>query len=251
MRLALDHPGTFHSPLAGFDPRWKMVSIVLLAVVVIFLRNFTVAQTALALSFGLVAYARLPDRWYWRRLGMVGLLAGLFLVWLPFLEPGPVWNFGWLYISQKGVSLALLLLCKTLAVTNVFLVLWATSPPGATLKAAQALHVPGIILHLFSLTYRYLHLFAEELARIRLALRVRGYRRRSAMQSYRMTAGVAGILLVRSFERAERVTHAMRCRGFDGRYRSLTAFHSRFQDYAAALLSLLVATGLLLWDLAL
>jgi cobalt/nickel transport system permease protein len=60
---------------------------------------------------------------------------------------------------------------------------------------------------------------------------------------------VAGALLVRSHERAERVGQAMRCRGFDGRFRSLTAFRTRPADVTFFLLTAGAAAGLLLWDL--
>lgn len=248
MRLALDHPGSFPSPLVGFDPRWKIISTLILTIAIAFVRSFPVTLTAFALSLLLAGGARLPRRWYLRRLSAVSLFLGLFLVWLPFLEPGPVWKFGAIEISQAGVLLAAILLCKGLAIVTVFLVLWATSPPGATLKAAQALYVPAIVLHLFALTYRYLHLFAEELVRIRIALRVRAYRNRFGGHSYRTIGSVAGILLVRSFERAERVAQAMRCRGFDGRYRSLVRLRTRPRDLASFLVTALLAAGLISWD---
>jgi cobalt/nickel transport system permease protein len=42
-------------------------------------------------------------------------------------------------------------------------------------------------------------------------------------------------LLVRSHERAERVHQAMLCRGFDGRFRTLTDFRTRAADVLAFL----------------
>ena len=77
------------------------------------------------------------------------------------------------------------------------LVVLATAPPDATLKAAHALRVPGLIIQLALLTYRYLFLLADELGRLRTALRVRGYRNRMNRHSYRTVGHVAGTLLVR------------------------------------------------------
>ena len=100
----------------------------------------------------------------------------------------------------------------------------ATAPLEVTLKAAHALRVPGLLVQLALLSYRYLFVLGDELARLRVALRVRGYRHRANWHSYRTVGHVAGTLLVRGYERAERVGQAMRCRGFDGRFRSLTEF---------------------------
>jgi cobalt/nickel transport system permease protein len=106
-------------------------------------------------------------------------------------------------------------------------VLLASAPLDATLKAAHSLRVPGLVVQLALLTYRYLFLLADELGRLRTALRVRGFRNRASRHAYRTVGRVAGTLLVRGYERGERVGQAMRCRGFDGRFRSLTAFRTR------------------------
>ena len=65
------------------------------------------------------------------------------------------------------------------------------------------------------------------------ALRVRGFRNRPDLHSYRTIGQVAGTLLVRSHERSERLAQAMRCRGFDGRFRSLHAFRTTVADVLA------------------
>jgi cobalt/nickel transport system permease protein len=63
-----------------------------------------------------------------------------------------------------------------------------------------------------------------------VAVRVRGFRNRAARHAYATAGRVAGTLLVRGHERAERVHQAMLCRGFDGQFRSLTAFRTRPAD---------------------
>ncbi len=140
--------------------------------------------------------------------------------------------------------MAALFILKALAIFTLALVLTATSPMNATLPAAAALRVPGRLVHIAMLTYRYLFLFARELGRLRVAVRVRGYRNRPTMHCYRTIGNVAGTLLVRSSERAERVAQAMRCRGFDGRFRSLTEFRTRAID-VVGFASIVLAFGAL------
>jgi cobalt/nickel transport system permease protein len=53
---------------------------------------------------------------------------------------------------------------------------------------------------------------------------------------------------VRSAERAERVGQAMRCRGFDGRFRSLVVCRTTWADVIVFLLIVLSAAGLLVAD---
>jgi cobalt/nickel transport system permease protein len=118
-----------------------------------------------------------------------------------------------------------------------------------TLKAAQSLHLPRLLVSLAGLTYRYVFVLAAELARLRVALRVRGYRNRASRHCYRTVGHVTGTLLVRGYEQAERTLQAMRCRGFDGRFRTLTDFHTRPADVAGFILIVGGAVVLLVLDI--
>jgi cobalt/nickel transport system permease protein len=132
----------------------------------------------------------------------------------------------------------------------VSLVVLGTSPLPTTLHAAQALRLPGTLVHIVLLCYRYLFVLADELDRLRRALRTRGFRARTDRHTYRTVGHVVGTLLVRGAERAEGVAHAMRCRGFDGRFRSLTDFRTRAVDVAFLAGVVSAAVGLVVWDVA-
>jgi cobalt/nickel transport system permease protein len=252
MTLVFDHLADTRSPLRHLDPRWKLAALMPAAFAVAALRTVPAALAALAGAIVLVVVSRLPLRWYLSRLGSLGGLLLLFVVLLPFFldGSGPAWELGPLRFSVHGLVVAVVLCCKALTILSLMLVLVATAPLETTLKAAHALLVPGLIVQLLMLTYRYVFLLADELSRLRIALRVRGYRNRANIHSYRTIGHVAGTLLVRSHERAERVAHAMRCRGFDGRFRALVAFRTRWPDVATFLAIIAAASGLLAWDLA-
>jgi cobalt/nickel transport system permease protein len=159
------------------------------------------------------------------------------------LGPLPVW--------PEGLVAAIRLCLKAPTLLTLMLVLVATSPPAGNRKAAQALHVPAVLIQLFVLSYRYLFLLIDELGRVRIALRVRGYRNRMSLHCFRTAGHVAGTMLVRSALRAERVGQAMRCRGLEGQFRSLIEFRTKATDVTFFLLVVGGAAGLLTWDLAL
>jgi cobalt/nickel transport system permease protein len=229
MRSTFDSLPTPQSPLSRLDPRWKLAGILLLALVVAFLHTLAVAAAALGAALGLVLLARLPARWYLARLGAVAV----FLVLMSLLVP---WGA------------AVLVCLKALAILSLMLVLLASAPLNSTLKAAHALRVPGLLIQLAMLSYRYVFVLGGELSRLRVALRVRGYRNRLNRHSYRTVGHVAGTLLVRGYERAERVEQAMRCRGFDGRFRALTPFRTTAADGVFFVVLAGGAFGLLVWD---
>jgi len=117
-----------------------------------------------------------------------------------------------------------------------------------TLKAAQCLRIPAVVVHIMLMTVRYVFLLAEEFARLRNALRVRGFRSRADVHSWHTIGQATGTLLVHGSERAERVGQAMCCRGFDGTFYSLHSFVTRWTDVAGAAVILLVSGTLLAWD---
>src|SRR5262249_35852675 len=107
---------------------------------------------------------------------------------------------------------------------------------------------PGTLVHVVLLSYRYLFVLADELDRLRRALRVRGFRARPNRHSYRTVGHVVGTLLVRGVERAGGGAPAMRCRGFNGRFRSLADFRTRAADVGFFISMVVLAVGLVAWD---
>jgi len=243
----LPHPDSF---VARLDPRWKLAAMIVAALAVSCLRGLLPALVALAAALILVGLGRLPLRWYLSRIGALALFLLLFVAFAPLLirSNDRVFPLGPLSLPY-GPGLALLICVKAVAVVTIMVVLLVTSPLSAHLTAAHALRVPGLLVQLAMLAYRYVFVVSAELARMRVALRVRGYRNRASRHSYHTVGQVAGSLLVRGYERAERVGQAMRCRGFDGRFRALAECRTRAAD---VLFFLAIAGGavvLVVWDL--
>jgi cobalt/nickel transport system permease protein len=63
----------------------------------------------------------------------------------------------------------------------------------------------------------------------------RAFRPRTDRHTWRSLGWLVGMLLVRSFERAERVLGAMKCRGFTGRMPALDDFRFHTADGLFAL----------------
>jgi cobalt/nickel transport system permease protein len=250
MTLAFTVPPSPSSLLSRLDPRWKLAALLIFAAVAASLHTLPVAAAGLAIALLLALLARLPPRWFLQRLGAAALFFALFALPLPWLLNGeePAWTWGPLRLSQHGLQGAFLLAAKAVTLVTLFVTMLATAPLQTTLKAARALCIPGLFVQLSLLTYRYAFVLADELRRLRIALRVRGYRNRVCRHSYRTAGHVVGTLLLRSYERAERVGQAMRCRGFDGQFRSLNNFSTHFVDLMAFLLIVASAAALALWD---
>ena len=78
--------------------------------------------------------------------------------------------------------------------------------------------MPAGLVQTLAFAARYLSVLERELGAVRQAMRARGFRARSDRHTYRSMGYFVGALVVRAFDRSERVLEAMRCRGFDGRF---------------------------------
>ncbi len=237
MTLAFDALDAPDSPLARLDPRWKLAALLPAIFVAAALRSPEAIVTAFLGTSLLLAAARLPRRLLMSRLAAFALLLLPFLLVLPLTQ-------GW-----AGVRIAAEVSGRAFAVVGLGLVLIATAPFSRTMQAAEALGLPRILTRLSAMSYRYVFVLADEFSRLRTALRVRGFRNRANLHSYRTVGRVTGTLLVRGATRAERVAQAMRCRGFDGGFRALDDFRTRAADRLFFVGVLGFAVGLLAWDL--
>jgi cobalt/nickel transport system permease protein len=85
-----------------------------------------------------------------------------------------------------------------------------------------------------------------EYRRLIKAVKIRGFHPGNNLHTYRTYAYLVGMLLVKSYERAERVRAAMLCRGFRGKFYDLREFELRTTDIIVMFLMLIGISGIAL-----
>ncbi len=118
--------------------------------------------------------------------------------------------------TTDGVLAGLELGLVVLAGVLLMLVLGLTTPLPKLLAALRWYRVPELLIEVGMLMYRYLFLFVEETGRMRQAQRLRG----PEVAWGRAMGGLSSLganLLIRSYERSQRVYDAQRLRGGTGR----------------------------------
>jgi cobalt/nickel transport system permease protein len=250
MNPAFPHSEIPDSPLARWDARWKLAALFIAAFGIAILDHLATSAVALLGTSLLLLLARLPGRWVRGRLGLFCIAALPFVLVLPFtLDPNGVgWNLGPLHISELGIAAGLAVFCRCVAIGCLALIVLGTAPFRHTLAAAHKLMVPGLLVVLVGLAYRYAFLLGEEYRRIRVALRTRGFQTRADRHGYRTLSYATGAILVRGADRAERVAAAMRCRGFDGTFRTTISFRTTNADFISWLLVIVAIVALIIWD---
>jgi len=179
----------------------------------------------LGVGLASVCTARLPWGELLKRLLAVNLFMVLLWVLLPWrvVATAPGWDFSLQY-DPAGLDLALRISLKGNAIMLVLLALVSTSPLNQVFHALAHWRTPDKLLQLFFFFYRYLHVMHREYHRLDWGMKVRGFHPGSNWRTYRTYAHLLGMLLVRSFDRSQRVYQAMLCRGFSGTYWVLDHF---------------------------
>ena len=142
------------------------------------------------------------------------------LLWLflPFTQPGDPVPLGPLTASREGLLFAAALTLRTNAIVLATIALIGTTPVFELVHSLQHLHLPGKLVHVAFFSYRYIDVIQQEYLRLRDAMRIRCFRPRTSLHTYTSYAYLVGMLLVRSYERSQRVYQAMLCRGFKGQF---------------------------------
>ena len=105
--------------------------------------------------------------------------------------------------------------CRILGGMSVLLFFSLTTPLPELMRAAHFFRCPSVLVELALIMYRYIFLMFEEAARIRSAQKSRlGYA--NFRNTLRSISTLGGMLILRSYDRAERSFAAMRCRGYRG-----------------------------------
>jgi cobalt/nickel transport system permease protein len=232
------------------DPRVKLVLASAFSVVVATVDKTAPLLCAALLSAGLVATARLSLRRVALRLALVNGFVLFLWLSLPFTFQGEtLFALGPLEASAEGVHRALLITIKSNAIIMALLALLATSPVMTLAHALNHLWVPAKLVHLSFFTYRYVHVLHAEYLSLSAALKIRCFRPRSDLHTYRTYAYLVGMLLLRSYKRSQRVYDAMVCRGFKGTFWLLDHFELRGADVAALGAGGLLVVGIAFWGL--
>jgi cobalt/nickel transport system permease protein len=233
--LSYRDPAIPDSPPARWDPRWKLAAMFVDVVVVAILKTPVPLAIALGLALLALAFARVPIVDTAARTALLLLAIAPFAVVLPlFVENG--WS----------LAMAIALRCVAIGLIGYFLL--RTTPLPSIVAAARSLGLPGTIVLVAQLAYRYAQVLFGEARRLRVAMRARAFRPRTTAHTYRAIGHAAGALLVSGGERAERVAAAMKCRGFDGSPRMLTAFRTTTADVLAFLVVATLAGALVAWE---
>jgi cobalt ECF transporter T component CbiQ len=213
---------TGHDPafLQRLRPEVKLAAWALVIVAAIVAHSL-VLITVLLLAISVIGTAsRIPLGHFWSFVWLPVLgFAGILAIPAIFLTPGtavlqlPIVH--WTVTNQGFSSFGYLILRAETTATCTMLLVFSTPTP-KLLRALQNLRVPGVLVALVAMTYRYIFLL------LRLSLEMFESRRSrlvgplTATERRTLMASTAGVLVTKSYALSQDVYDAMRSRGYRG-----------------------------------
>ncbi len=205
------------SPLHHVDARAKILATLVFIICVISLGRYQLAALFPFFIFPvvLIAGGGLPVRYLVSKILLVipfVLVVGIFN---PLLDREIVAIAGPVQISGGWISFFSIVLRSLLTVASALILVSLTGFPALCRGLAQ-LGLPKVFVAQLLFLYRYLFVLAEEAARLKLARDQRCFGGKgTGLASF---GTMIGHLLLRSWERAERVYRSMLSRGFAGEF---------------------------------
>jgi len=216
------------------DPRVRVLSATLLSLSIALIPSLPAQTLGLVVALSLGAAARLPLRDTLQRLMPLNVFLAL------------LWVFT-LASSSDMQSNAVLLLGITLRANAIVILITALVATLEVVSFGAALHglrVSPKLVTLLLFTVRYAAVLRAEYTILRRAMRARCFAPRTNLHTLRALGNLVGMLLVRGFDRSERVLMAMKCRGYTGRFPHAAFRPMRGRDYLLASCALMCAATL-------
>ncbi len=252
---AVDAHAEGSSPFHRWDTRIKIVSLLFTMLCLAALEQLAWAGLGLIASFAAVRVARIPFRYPLKRLAAMGAFLGMFVLVMPLTAPvrngDTLVTFehaAFITLNLRGLLLALLICAKACAIAVLMEPLLSTAPFPRTIQALANLGVPTFVCQMVLLAHRYVFVFQDETRRMLKGMAARGFEMRSNLDTLRTVGNFLGMLMVRSFERTQRIYDAMLSRGYDGSFPDAAEFRAQRGDWAKAGFWVAFGIGLLVAD---
>ncbi|MER6229480.1 cobalt ECF transporter T component CbiQ [Streptomyces sp. NPDC013082] len=237
------------TPVHALPPHCKLAAVLCFVVAVVSTPREAVWAFALyaALLAGVAAVARISPGFLLKRL-VIEVPFVAFALLMPFVVPGEQTELLGVSVSVPGLWGAWNVLAKGTLGVAASVLLASTTELRSLLLGLQRLRLPPLLVQIASFMIRYSDVIGDELRRMSVARRSRGFEARG-VRHWGVLAKTAGALFIRSYERGERVHLAMVSRGYTGTMPvidEVTATRTQWA-HAAALPVLALVVCLLGW----
>ena len=247
-----------NSVIHKIDPRVKILLIIAYIVFLFVANNFVSLGFMVLVTVAIVLLTKIPVKMYFKGLKAIMFIILFTSVLNMFYGSGePIWQWGFLEITLNGISNAVFISIRIVALIFISCVLTYTTSPTDLTDALERLMKPLTVFHIkvheiammMTIALRFVPTLLEETDKIMNAQKARGANMDSGGLIKRVKAMMPVLvpLLVSSFNRAYELAVAMECRcyrGGAGRTR-MKVLKAETKDAVAVAVSVFVLAGVI------
>jgi cobalt/nickel transport system permease protein len=243
--LDIDRYHGVASPIQRWDPRFKIASLLTLMFSIALVKSIALVLAGLMVAMGLLLLSRIPLDFVFQGLKWIVLFLMPFFAILPLTYPGETqFHLLGLPFAMEGLRLSALIVIKAVAIVLIAYTIFGSRRFDINMIALQRLKCPPVFVQMILFSYRYIFLFMEEMERMDTAMKARGFVKKANLYTLKMMGNFIATLLIRSFERTERIYKAMLSKGYQGNFHTLVEFRAESGDFVKTALALVIAIAL-------
>jgi len=175
------------------------------------------------------------------------ILVAVTAIFSPQGAPLADWDFGFMTLTPTdfGVIRFLSIMVRSWLSVQMAILLVATTQFPSLIHALEHLRVPRILTTIIAFLYRYLFVLTDEVFRLMRAREARsaglpGHKKGGKLVwRVKIAGSMAGQLFLRSYERSDRIYHAMLSRGYAGHMRTFNPHMMTRLDWIALLIGVI------------
>jgi cobalt/nickel transport system permease protein len=211
----MDTMASGDSLIHRLDPRSKLITTLFFIVAVVSFNRYTLIEFVPFFLYPIVLISAggLPACYFIKKVLLVSPFAILIGIFNPLIDREIVSHVGTIAISGGWISFFSIIVRFFLTVSSV-LILISLTGFNKVCRALIGLSVPKVFVIQLLFFYRYIFVLVDEAEKMEMARSLRSINEKS--RPLRVFVSIIGHLLLRSYDRAERIYLAMQCRGFDG-----------------------------------
>lgn len=201
------------------DPRLKIVVAFITAFIIALTNDLITLYCFLFLAIILIINSKIKPKFLFKKLLMINFFIIIIWIFIPFTFPGEVlFTFGKLSLTAEGINYALKITLRSNSIMLLIISLLTTNTMSDIIHALYRLKVAEKLIYLFFFVYRYLHIIKKEYNSLNEAMKMRAFKAKTNLHTYKSYAYLIAMLLIKSYERSQKVYEAMICRGFKGKF---------------------------------
>jgi cobalt/nickel transport system permease protein len=226
-----------HGLLQGIEPRVKICCAVGTILTAVTVRTITPLFILLGFAAVLCIASMIPLRFFLiRTLVFIPIFSAMIVLPVVFTTPGTAvvdTEFAGfvLRITAEGLYRAVQFTLRVTVCVATLTLLVLTTGASRLFNALRDLRFPSILVLMTSVTYRFIFLLIDEANRMLLARDNRAVGRERLRGTLRSLSSVIATLIVRAYDRGERVYLAMKSRGYSGGVKSLHRSRIQSRDW--------------------